>query len=271
MEGYIKIYRKMLENPIVCKDADHIAIWVWLLMHAVWAPTQVMFHGEKITLHPGQLTTGRKKIASDLRVSESKVQRVLSCFESEQQIEQRTDRQCRLITIIRWDEYQQSEQPNEQQMNNDRTTSEQRVNTKKEIKNIRNNTNCAFDTDQLRIFDELWKLYPNKKGKSKVSKASLKAIAEIGKEHMARAIERYVSDLKKDEWRKPQYGSTFFNGGYVDYLDDNYQPPIEIPKKEAPPQKYIPEPPKYQKFEREEVRPATPMPADMREKIRRMT
>ena len=41
---------------------------------------------------------------------------------------------------------------------------------------------------------------------------------------MTRAIERYKSDLAKEDWRKPQNGSTFFNSGYVDYLDDNYQP-----------------------------------------------
>ena len=40
---------------------------------------------------------------------------------------------------------------------------------------------------------------------------------------MLRAIRRYLADLKKDEWRKPQNGSTFFNSGYVDYLDENYQ------------------------------------------------
>ena len=41
---------------------------------------------------------------------------------------------------------------------------------------------------------------------------------------MARAIDRYKADLEKDSgWRKPQNGSTFFNSGYVDYLDANYQ------------------------------------------------
>ena len=40
---------------------------------------------------------------------------------------------------------------------------------------------------------------------------------------MVRAIDRYKSDLEKDsDWRKPQNGSTFFNSGYVDYLDKNY-------------------------------------------------
>ena len=32
MEGWIKIHRKMLENPIICKDSDYLSIWIYLLL-----------------------------------------------------------------------------------------------------------------------------------------------------------------------------------------------------------------------------------------------
>ena len=73
------------------------------------------------------------------------------------------------------------------------------------------------------LFEELWSAYPNKKGKGQVSDAKKLALLSVGREEMLRAIRRYLSDLKKDEWRKPQNGSTFFNSGYVDYLGKNYQ------------------------------------------------
>lgn len=152
--GYLKLYRKTLDNPTVMKDSDHLAIWMWLLMNAKFFPTDDWFGGQRITLQPGQFITGRKKISEALGVSESKVQRVLKCYESEHMIEQQTDRQGRLITIVSWDEYQVSEQSSEQRMNNERTTSEQRVNTitkKKERKNIKNN---SYNTA-----DEIWKNY----------------------------------------------------------------------------------------------------------------
>ena len=72
-----------------------------------------------------------------LGISESKIQRVLKCFEIEQQIEQQMCAKNRLITVKNWDRYKCSEQQNEQQMNSDRTASEQLVNTNKEIKNIK--------------------------------------------------------------------------------------------------------------------------------------
>ncbi|MEG1992791.1 MAG: DUF4373 domain-containing protein [Acetivibrio sp.] len=81
------------------------------------------------------------------------------------------------------------------------------------------------NSDTLELFYEsIWKLYPLKKGKGQVLKATRKRLLEIGFDEIARAIDRYKADLEKDSWRKPQNGSTFFNSGYVDYLDANYQP-----------------------------------------------
>ena len=145
--GYIKLHRKILDNPVVCKDSDYFAVWVYLLLNATHCGCEVMFGGERTMLKPGEFTTGRKRIASDLNISESKVQRILKRFESEHQIEQRTDRQCRLISIVSWDKYQENEQRNEQQVNNDRTTSEQRVNTKQECKNEKNEKNVRNNKD----------------------------------------------------------------------------------------------------------------------------
>lgn len=52
-----------------------------------------------------------------------------------------------------------------------------------------------------------------------------KRLLAIGEDRLVKAIDRYSLELQKDaDWRKAQYGSTFFNSGYVDYLDENYVP-----------------------------------------------
>lgn len=77
-------------------------------------------------------------------------------------------------------------------------------------------------------FERLWGKYPNKRGKGQVSDTKKKTLYEIGEEKIERALKRYLDDLSKDSsWRKPQNGSTFFNSGYVDYLDENYEKPPE--------------------------------------------
>lgn len=94
-----------------------------------------------------------------------------------------------------------------------------------------NDTPKVSKKDISEFFESIWKLYPNKKGKGQVSDSKKKKLYEIGIDEMTRAIERYNSDLKKEDWRKPQNGSTFFNSGYVDYLDANYSP-VEEKKEE---------------------------------------
>lgn len=138
MEGWIKIHRKILENPIICKDSDYLAVWIYLLLNATHKEIPALFKGKKIILQKGQLITGRKSMASQLKISESKIYRIINDFKSEQQIEQQTSNQNSLISILNWDKYQQSEQQNEQQMNNERTTNEQQMNTNKNVKNDKN-------------------------------------------------------------------------------------------------------------------------------------
>lgn len=151
-KGWISIHRKMLDNPIVCKDSDHMAVWVYLLLNATHTEYPALFSGNKIMLQPGQLITGRKSIAEKLNISESKVQRILKSFESEQQIEQQNGNKNRLVTVVSWSDYQDSEQQDEQQVNNKRTTTEQQEfeKTSKSEQQIEQQTECAnpcYDDD----------------------------------------------------------------------------------------------------------------------------
>ena len=83
-------------------------------------------------------------------------------------------------------------------------------------------TNRKKEANEL--FEQLWKAYPSKKGKAQVSDTAKARLLKIGYDEMMRAIERYLYELEKDsDWRKPQNGSTFFNSGYVDYLDANHK------------------------------------------------
>jgi len=140
----------MLENPVVFKDSDHLAVWVYLLLHATHKDMLAFFGGSKILLKSGQLITGRKAISSALKVSETKVERVLNLLKSEQQIEQQTCSRNRLITILSWEEYQQSEQQNGQQTDNKRTTNGQQTDTNKNerMKEQKNLFNTIGDTGE---------------------------------------------------------------------------------------------------------------------------
>lgn len=75
------------------------------------------------------------------------------------------------------------------------------------------------------FFDSIWKLYPKKKGKGQVSYAKKLKLYNIGYDAIAKCITRYVNDfsLSGNNEQYMMYGSTFFNSGYVDYLDENFE------------------------------------------------
>ena len=96
---------------------------------------------------------------------------------------------------------------------------------KSKITLLLNDNNKNTLADAKALFERLWKAYPNKKGKGQVSDTQKKRLLAIGEDRLVKAIDRYSLELQKDaDWRKAQYGSTFFNSGYVDYLDENYVP-----------------------------------------------
>lgn len=138
MEGWIKIHRQLLDNPIICKDSEHLSIWIYLLLNATHKEIPALFKGEKIILQPGQLITGRKSMSEKLKIPESKIYRVINEYKSEQQIEQQTSNKNSLITILNWNKYQQNEQQNEQQLNNKRTTTEHKQECKEYYINLFN-------------------------------------------------------------------------------------------------------------------------------------
>lgn len=94
--------------------------------------------------------------------------------------------------------------------------------------NIKSDSSKPTKKEIDSFFEEVWKLYPKKRGKANVKDAQRRELYRIGKEELQRAITRYQSDLEKQPWRQAKDGSTFFNGGYADYLDSNYEPIPDI-------------------------------------------
>lgn len=85
-------------------------------------------------------------------------------------------------------------------------------------------------------FEALWKLYPLKRGKNKVSSDTRKALTAVSVEEMGQAIERYKEEVKAAPAdRQLLHGSTWFNGRYEDYLDANYEPAPQIAGTKQPP------------------------------------
>lgn len=86
----------------------------------------------------------------------------------------------------------------------------------------------------LKEFEEIWRLYPNKKGKQN-AKRGFKVLLKKGytTEQIKTAILRYANLIKTMDKQYIQHGNTFLNHGIYDYFDDNYKLIVQDEKEQA--------------------------------------
>ena len=130
--GWVKVHRKILENPLF-KNPKLFTLWVYLLLRANHSDGKAMIGNQVVPIKRGQFLTGRKKLSEALDIPESTLERLLSVLESERQIGQQKLNKFRLISITNYDLYQDSD--------NKWTTSGQQVDTNKNVKNEKNDKN----------------------------------------------------------------------------------------------------------------------------------
>jgi DNA replication protein DnaD len=217
MQGWIKLHRKIAENPIwQDKPFSRGQAWVDLLLMANHDDNSFLFNGKLIEVEKGSFITSEHKLMDRWGWSKSKLRYFLFTLESQQMIVKITDRKKTTLTICKYCDYQLSE-TTEKPLKDHRKTTERPL--KDLNKNEKNNKNNIY----VDFFDQIWQLYPKKEGKGQVSLAQKKKLYSIGLEEITRAIDRYKKDKQGTEKQYLKNGSTFFNSGYVDYLDANYE------------------------------------------------
>lgn len=105
--GYIKLYRKCLENEFFLeKPFDRWRAFECLLISARYKPSRVILKGQVIELEAGQLIVSEKKLAEKWDWSRGKVRRFLSLLESLQMIQVNGTAYGTLVTIENYTKYQ---------------------------------------------------------------------------------------------------------------------------------------------------------------------
>ena len=131
--GWIKLHRKTLENPIIGR-ANYLALWVVLLLKANHKPNKFMWNGNIIVVKEGQMLTGRKELSKETGIPESTIEDILIYLEKQHQIQQQKTTKYRLITIVNWIKHQSSNSTSD----NKATTKQQQSDTNKNEKKEKN-------------------------------------------------------------------------------------------------------------------------------------
>lgn len=200
MNGWIKIHRQLKEKAYY-KDSEFIHLWLHLLLCANHANGEYLNGYEIIKLKKGQFVTGRKKLSLETGISESKIERILKVFEIEQQIEQQTNSRNRVISILSWDKYQETEQ----QTDSKRTASEQHLDTNNKNKNNKNEKNIL---NIYPTFDDFWNLYDHKQDR-KACIPKWNSLTQKEKEEIMEYLPAYIQSTPDKKFRK--YPETFLN------------------------------------------------------------
>ncbi|WP_163321654.1 hypothetical protein [Draconibacterium mangrovi] len=153
MEGWIKLYRKIAENPLwLIKPFSRGQAWIDLLILANHKPGFFYIRDVKVKVERGQVGWSEPKLSERWGWSRTKVRKFLKDLAEEQQIVLDKKTVTQIITILNFDEYQKKEQQEIQQPipqriqqeNNSETAAEQQQDPNKNDKNIKNDKNSLF-------------------------------------------------------------------------------------------------------------------------------
>ena len=115
--GWIKIHRDIWNNPWMYKP-NVLTVWVYILCHVNYQPTDVIFEGKRVTLQPGKGLFKFTEVAELLRISVTTLHRITEVLKNENQIEKQSSPRNTVVTVVNWQKYQTIEKQNGKQAEN---------------------------------------------------------------------------------------------------------------------------------------------------------
>jgi hypothetical protein len=228
MSGWIKLHRRFL-NWEWYDQPDTVRLFIHLLLRA--NHEKMYWHG--MDINPGQMVTGRLKLAEELNMTDRKIRTSLNRLKSTNEIAIKTTNKYSIITICKWDNYQSektAERPAERPA--ERLSNDQQSTTNKNDKNDkkkRNNISLLSKVDESTLDHKTKKYYQVAISFYELIKSNLKELnisnSEIEKakyktwiepirlliEKDGRTIEEFreiFQFLQKDDFWKEQIRST---------------------------------------------------------------
>jgi len=154
-QGWIKLHRKMLDNPIMTSgDSYLLQLWIHLLLSVNAIEKRFLFNGDEMLLRPGQGIFGLNQIVKDCTIYKDDTTtnfkrcktiyyRRLKILEKLGNVKLQPTNKFTVITITNWNIYQS----NETQAKLQRNSSETPVLTNKNNKNNKNEEKRIISKD----------------------------------------------------------------------------------------------------------------------------
>ena len=192
MNGYIKLYRKMAENPMwLSEPFDRPRAWIDLLMLTNHKPGYIRVRGIRVPVERGQCGWSQTKLAERWQWSRGKVRRFIDELVKDGMIEQQTVQQNKrliiLNNIINYEHYQGDGTTND--TTNGHQTDIKQYSNKNE-KNEKNNKPPSIPPPK-KLIDELKEHLSKKIAGNGLEKYSEKLIEFIEYRMSTKGIDKY--------------------------------------------------------------------------------
>lgn len=180
MQGWVSVYRELLEKPIwITSTPEQKTILMTLMLMANHKDAEWEFKGEKYTVKKGQMITSLESIVLKCGkgVTIQNVRTALTRFEKYGFLTNESTNKNRLITLVNWEVYQHAEDEPNKQTNKQLTSNQQATNkqltTNNNVKKDNNEKNdkkpsthkfeiCDMENAQL-LFSLMQRNYPDVK------------------------------------------------------------------------------------------------------------
>lgn len=178
MSGWIKIYRKIMENPLYFSEPFNRSLaWIDMLLLANHADSFFFKRGVKVEVKRGQIGYDLDSLAKRWKWSRGKVERFIKFLENDNQIVRQKTNVTTLISIVNYKDYQKDDKANDKADDNSNSKPNSKPNDKadgnkqecKELKEEKELKECKeYNTiDYEFYFNLFWDAYDKKYGKSK--------------------------------------------------------------------------------------------------------
>ena len=139
-EPFVKIYKKMLKWEWY-DDVNTCRLFIHCLLRANWEPGS--WHG--IEYQAGQFITSLPNLAKETCLSIQQVRTSISHLKSTGELTDLRCGNCRLITVVKWNEYQGGNRPSNRQSTDNQQTSNRPLTADKEYKELKNKRNININ------------------------------------------------------------------------------------------------------------------------------
>jgi hypothetical protein len=192
LDGYIKLYRKSIENGWL-KNGDLWRFWCYCLLKASYKNHSQILGFKQVDLQPGEFIFGRRTAAKEIKMSEQSIRTCLKNLEKMGNLTIKSTHLYSIISINNWHTYQEEDFATNPLTNPRLTQCQPSANHKQESNKEKNNT---YSEEFLNFYKE----YPRRVDKSGAWKAWEKCNGNRpGIDSLLEILSRHK---KTDQWNR---------------------------------------------------------------------